>query len=127
MPRVRVGQRTLHPRHKLFDALLEQALDELVFVGKMAVHGGHADAGVVGDVVQRGAQAALRKEVPRGLEDPLAVPDGVLAQRLDRNRLGAAVSGLVVFVALGRRGRWRSLTWHRSHGSKADRSYPLTC
>ena len=62
---------------KSSSALLEQLVDQLRLVGEAAVDGADADAGVVGDVVERDAEAALGEQLARGVEDPLTVALGV--------------------------------------------------
>ena len=66
--------------HDRLDPLLEERVDQLLLVREAAVDGADADAGVVGDVVQRHAQPALGEQLSRGGQDALAVALGVLAQ-----------------------------------------------
>ena len=61
VPGVRVGEPFLVDACPLAELLLEERVDEQLLVGKPSVDGADADAGVVGDVVQGDAEAALRK------------------------------------------------------------------
>ena len=66
---------------------LEERVDQLVLVREAPVGGPHADAGAVGDVVERHVQAALGEQLARGVEEPLAIALGVAAQRARSERV----------------------------------------
>jgi hypothetical protein len=65
----------------LLEALLEELVDQLRLVGEAPVDGADADPGVMRDVVERDAEAALRKQLAGGVEDLAPIEFGVLAQR----------------------------------------------
>ena len=95
----RLGQ-----RDDLVDRLGEDRLGQLVLVGEVPVGGADADAGVPGDVVEAGLEAALGEHLARGLDQQRAVARGVLAQRT------------------GGRGRLRSSCGRRTSASVRSRS-----
>src|SRR3954451_7416668 len=74
-------ERLLGDLAQRLDALREQRVDQRLLVREAPVDGADADARVVGDVVQRGAQSPLREELTGGSEDSNPVALGVLAQR----------------------------------------------
>ena len=63
---------------QLRELLLEERVDQGLLVGEATVDGADSDAGVVRDVVEGDAEATLREELARRLEDPLPVPLRIL-------------------------------------------------
>jgi hypothetical protein len=79
----------LEQAHDLAELVVEQLFDQQSLVREVTVDGADADVGVVGDVVQRHAQAAVGEELARGGQDALAIAHGVLSEQ----RLGDAFHG----------------------------------
>src|SRR4051812_5919820 len=82
MPRVRVVEPLLVDARPRVELLLEERVDEQLLVGKAAVDRADADAGVMGDVVQRDPETPFREQLARRVEDALPVALGVLAEGL---------------------------------------------
>ena len=87
-PGVRIVECLLGQRGDLFEALLEERLDDFLLVGEAAVGRADADAGVGGDVVHRDVEAALGEHFAGRGQDPLSVALGISAQRTFGGVLG---------------------------------------
>jgi hypothetical protein len=83
---VRLGEGAFRGVLHLLQALLEQRVDDLFLVGEAPIGGTDADAeaGVVGDVVQRDVEAAFGEQLTRSRQQTLTVLRGVgeLLERL---------------------------------------------
>ena len=82
VPGVGVGEALLEDPGPFVEVLLEERVDQNLFVWEPPVDSADADAGVVGDVVERDAETALGEQLARRLEDPLSVPLGVFPEWL---------------------------------------------
>ena len=80
-PRIVGGEGLLGEGDDLLHALLEQGNDQLLARAEPAIRGTDANARALGDVVERDREPALREQLPRRVEQALAVALRIAAQR----------------------------------------------
>ncbi len=81
-PRIGVGDALVGQPDQDAEAVLEDGIDQLFFVGEAPVDGRHPDAGLPGHVIHAGLQPTAGKHGMGGDDDPLAVAHRVAPGQL---------------------------------------------